>query len=54
MNDKEQIDAFADDIDKLVERYRQEFEITYAAVVGVLFLKAHLICNEASDRSDEV
>lgn len=52
MTDKEQTDAFADDLDKLVERYRLEFEMTYAQVVGVLQMKSHLLCNEAEDRKD--
>jgi hypothetical protein len=54
MTDKEQTDAFSDDLDKLVERYRQEFEMTYAQVVGTLHMKAWLMCAEANDRGDEV
>jgi len=50
MDDKQQIFAFAYDIDKLVERYRSEFDMTYAAVVGVLFMKAQLLCGEAGER----
>lgn len=54
MNDKEQTEAFANDLDKLVERYRQEFEMSYAATVGTLQMKIHLLCNEAQDRKDEL
>ncbi len=54
MTDKEQIDAFADEIDKLVERFRQEFEMSYASVCGVLHLKIHLLFQEAISRKDEV
>ena len=53
MSGKEQIDAFASDLDKLIERYRLEFELTYAAVIGVLFLKAHLLCDESTDVEDD-
>ncbi len=53
MDDKQQIFAFADDIDRLVERYRSEFDMTYAAVVGVLFMKAQLLCGEAGERDDD-
>jgi hypothetical protein len=53
MSDQEQIFAFSDDIDRLVERYRSEFEMTYAAAVGVLFMKAQLLCSEAEDREEE-
>ena len=53
MTDSEQTQAFADDLDKLVERYRQEFEVTYAQIVGTLQMKLWLLCEEASERSDE-
>lgn len=54
MSEKEQTDHFANDIDKLVERYRSEYEVSYAAVVGVLQMKIHLLCQEASEREDEL
>jgi hypothetical protein len=54
MTDKEQTDAFADELDKLVDRFRQEFDLTYAQAVGVLHMKAHLLCEDASERGDEV
>ncbi len=54
MSESEQIKHFGDEIDKLVDRFRREYDITYAAVVGTLFMKAHLICNEADEREDEV
>ncbi len=54
MTEKEQTDAFADDLDKLVERYRQEFEVSYAVVIGTLQMKSWLLSQEASERSDEV
>ncbi len=53
MDDKQQIFAFADDIDRLVERYRSEFDMTYAAVVGVLFMKSQLLCGEAGEKDDD-
>lgn len=54
MTEKEQIEHLANELDNLIERYRDEYEISYAAVVGVLQIKIHLMCSEASDRSDEV
>lgn len=48
MSPAEQITAFAAALDKLVDNYRHEFDLPYAAVVGVLHLKAHLLCAEAS------
>lgn len=52
MNANEQIFAFAEDLDKLVERYRNEFDITYAAVVGVLFMKAQILCSESAEEEE--
>lgn len=54
MNEKEQIDHFANEIDALVDRYRTEYEMTYAGVVGVLQMKIYTLCAEAVERSDEV
>lgn len=54
MSEKEQIDAFADDIDKLVDRYANEFDMTYAAAIGVLQMKIHTICDAALGREDEL
>lgn len=47
MSEKEQIEAFADDLDRLVDRYRREFDLSYASVIGTLNMKAHLLCAEA-------
>lgn len=52
--ENEAITHFGNEIDKLVERFRMEYEIAYASVIGVLFTKAHIMVNEAMDRSDEV
>lgn len=54
MSDKEQTDHFANDVDALVERYRSEYEMSYAATIGVLQMKIHLLCAEAAERGDEV
>jgi hypothetical protein len=53
MDDKEQTKAFAGDLDALVERYRSEFDLTYAVVIGVLYLKAHMMAEEASETTEE-
>lgn len=52
MTEKEQINHFADDLDNLVERYRSEYDISYASIVGSLSMKAFLLAQEASDLSD--
>lgn len=52
MTEREQIVAFADDLDKLVKRYCDEFELAAASAVGVLTFKAHTIMAD-SVRSNE-
>lgn len=51
----QQVAAFANDLDNLIERYEQEFDLTYVEVIGVLHLKTHLICVDAvaDDEEDE-
>ena len=53
MSEGEQIQAFANDLDRLVDRYRDEFELTFAAVVGTLHMKAHLLCVEKEKKGNE-
>jgi hypothetical protein len=49
MTDREQLDSFGNDVDALVERYRHEYDMSYAVVVGVLVMKAHLLCDEVAE-----
>lgn len=49
MSDSEQIQAFANDLDKLVDRYRCEFDVTFAGIVGTLQFKQFLLMQEAQD-----
>lgn len=51
MTEGEQTTHFANDIDRLVDRYRQEYSISYISLIGVLYAKATLLTNEACDRS---
>lgn len=50
MTESEQTQHLADELDKLVERFRQEYEVTYASVVGVLHMKALLLCLESKQQ----
>lgn len=54
MSEAEQVRQFADELDRLVDRFRSEYEMTFVATVGVLHMKAHLLCQEAAEREDEV
>lgn len=52
MNDREQITAFAADVQRVVDRYRAEFSLTLAAAVGVLeIIKIELIKNTDTEES---
>lgn len=49
MDGQEQIQQVADELDKLIERCRIEYDLSYASVVGVLQMKTHLLCQEAAE-----
>lgn len=53
METSQQINAFAGDLDSLVHRFRYEFDLSYASVIGVLTLKAHALCAESLNGDDE-
>ena len=38
MDLSDQIDAFSDDLNRLIDRYRSEFDLTVPSVLGVLEL----------------
>jgi len=52
MTGHQQTMALGDEIDKLVERFRQEFDLTYAQVTGVLQMKIWLLNKEATEVED--
>jgi hypothetical protein len=54
MNDREQLQHFADELDKLVDRYREEYEISFGAIIDALQMKSYLLCQEAQSREDEL
>jgi len=55
MNDRDpQVIHFGNELDNLVERFRKEYDISYAAIVGTLQMKAWLLCQEADEREEEV
>lgn len=53
VSEKSQIDHFASDLDALVNRYRAEYELTVASVVGVLEVQKHLLIQETLDADGE-
>ena len=40
------VQHFADELDRLVDRFRAEYELTYAEAIGALFIKASLLAHE--------
>lgn len=49
MSESEQVQHFADELDKLVERFRKEYELSYASVVGALMFRIHTLMIEAQE-----
>ncbi len=43
---------FANDLEALINRYRSEYDLTYAQLVGVLHIQTHLLCREAEKKAD--
>lgn len=53
MKEADQVEMFAGELDKLVYRFAEEFELTYAAIVGALQMKSHALCAEAMAPDDD-
>lgn len=54
MSDDQQVMALADDLDKLIERYRVEFDLNFASVLGVLEAKKWFLIREAEKLKDHL
>ena len=54
MKEKDQIGHFDDDMDKLISRYTDEFDLSLASMIGVLMCKVYeLIANSDNDEENE-
>ncbi len=53
MTDKQQTDHFAHELDRLIDRFRMEYEISYAAVIGTLHIKATTLVIDAGDENED-
>lgn len=53
MTDREQTDHFANELDALVNRFYNEYDMSYAQVVGALQMKVYLLCTQAAGEQDE-
>ena len=52
MTEREQVDAFAEDLGKLIDRYRHEFDLTMAGMLGVLECAKLEIWEDSRDGGD--
>lgn len=53
MTQEEQTIAFAEDLDRLIDRYASEFELTIPSVIGVLELAKFEIIKHYTQDEDE-
>lgn len=54
MTQPDQIAAFVEDLEKVVDRYRQKFDLPLASILGSLeALKLHLFITEREQRIDD-
>lgn len=47
------VDHFVDELDRLIDRFRQEYDMTYAEVIGCLHMKTSDLWLEANDEDDD-
>lgn len=54
MKESKQIEAFQDELNKLIERFSDEFDLTLASMIGVMHVTIHeLIVNTMNQDNDE-
>lgn len=53
MDEFSQVRHLEHDLDRLIERARKEYVMTYASVIGTLQVKIHQLCVEANDSTEE-
>lgn len=44
---------FGLELDKVINRFREEYDLSYAAAIGALYYRAHRLANELEERPDE-
>jgi hypothetical protein len=47
VNPRKQVKHFAIEIDNVIERFRKEYDMTFAEMIGVLQLEIHTLSAEA-------
>jgi hypothetical protein len=53
MSYDEQIVHFGNEVDAVVNRFSEEYDLPSAVIVGILQMKIHLLCVDAFNREEE-
>jgi len=53
MDNGEQIQQFQNKLDRLVDTYTEEFDLSIAAMIGILMCKIYEILADANDDKDD-
>jgi len=53
VDEKAQIGCFDDDLDRLLQRYSDEFDMSLAAMIGTLQVKIHQLVANSLDNDDD-
>jgi hypothetical protein len=53
MTDEDQIAAFGEELERMVDRFREEFDLPYVSVVGVLTMMATQLTLESLEEGGE-
>ena len=53
-NRNKQVMQFADELDRLVNHVRNEYDLSYAEVLGTLLMKVILLSLECRDREGDI
>lgn len=53
MNEKDQIDHLSNDLHNLIDRYKAEYELSLASVVGVLEVVKHQVIKQQLSNLDD-
>jgi hypothetical protein len=53
MDQLTQTTHFANDLERLIDRYRVEYDLTYVDMVGVLHIQTFALCREAEKGAEE-
>lgn len=53
MDQVDQIDALANELDRMIDRFVKEYDLSCASIVGILHMKIHIIEKQAIEEFEE-